>query len=153
MKLKENYVYKRELKNKLYINDIDRSKQSQSYDLKKKKYDGILYIKKVRKNTFFTLTDSKGKIKEKSSSRSLGFKGKTKVHTKFAFDTSLHALCKKAASTRKKYLLVSFQNPFFHIHQKFINRVFEKHELKIVGINQLPRQPHNGCRPKKKRRL
>ena len=112
---------------------------------------GILYIKALKKNTFITLTNLRGKVEARHSCGSMGFQGKKKRKTKFAYKTTLHAIARKAVEADKNYLFVCISG--YANLKSSVFSCFKKHNLKIVGIRDITPHPHNGCRSIKRRRV
>src|SRR3989344_8248312 len=87
---------------------------------------GRVYISSSYNNTIITLTDDKGQVLASKSAGAVGFKG-TKKSTSFAasrVSETIANVCKKLA--------------------------MEKIEVLIKDVTPIP---HNGCRPKKVRRV
>lgn len=112
--------------------------------------EGRVYIFSSYNNTIITLTDANGNALASKSSGKLGFKG-TKKSTPFASSKvseavgqigekvgikRLHVVVKGVGSGRESAL------------RSIANQGFE-----IMSIKDATPIPHNGCRPKKPRRL
>lgn len=111
----------------------------------------ILYLKVMRTNTSFTLTDVKGKVQVHKTCGAMGFQGKKKRTTKFALASTLNFVLYKANALGNKKILIVLNG---YGRLRFSLRKFCKdYDLKIIGIRDITPIPHNGCRPKKVRRL
>src|SRR6056297_1470208 len=155
-KLKEFYQFKRELKKK---NNILQTKllDGPSYRVNNKSSvlskscQAILYVKSSKNNTIVSLTNLKGKVQFVQSCGSLGFRGKKKRTTKFAVKSTLCFIIKKAQEQ-------GHQKVFLHLNgfaraRSAVLHYLNKNNLEIEGIRDLTPNPHNGCRPKKVRRV
>jgi len=112
--------------------------------------DAKIYISSSYNNTLITLTDFGGNVLAWKSAGSIGFKG-TKKATSFAASRVAEAI----ANVSKKLGIEKI-----HIFVKGIGsgresavRSLAAHGLDIVSIKDVTPIPHNGCRPKKVRRV
>lgn len=112
--------------------------------------DAKIYISSSYNNTLITLTDLRGNVLVWKSAGSIGFKG-TKKATSFAASRVAEAI----ANVSKKLGIGKI-----HIFVKGIGsgresavRSLAAHGLDIVSIKDVTPIPHNGCRPKKVRRV
>jgi small subunit ribosomal protein S11 len=155
--LKEFYQYKRELKKnnttfqtKLLPNTLSNS-VSLNQPILSKSCQAILYVKSSRSNTIVCLTNLKGKVQFVKSCGSMGFQGKKKRSTKFAVESTLYDIVIKAKEQGHKSVFVHLNG--FAKARFSILRCLQKNDLKVEGIRDLTPNPHNGCRPKKVRRV
>jgi small subunit ribosomal protein S11 len=158
LKLKEFYQYKRELKknnfslqNKLLV---DPSVRNLPVDINlglSKGCQAILYVKASRNNTIVSLTNLKGKVQFIQSCGSMGFQGKKKRSTKFAVESTLYSIVEKAKEQGHKSVFVHLNG--FAKARFAVLSCLKKNALKIEGIRDLTPNPHNGCRPRKARRV
>lgn len=116
----------------------------------KKIRDGKIYISSSYNNTLITLTDMGGDVLVWRSAGSIGFKG-TKKATSFAASKVAEAI----VNISKKLGIIKI-----HVFVKGIGsgresavRSLATHGLNIVSIKDITPIPHNGCRPKKVRRV
>lgn len=158
LKLKEFYQYKRELKkNNLTLQGqlkfpLPSIHLTQSrFDYLKSNFRAILHIKACKSNTSFTLTNLKGKVQVRQSCGGIGFQGKKKRSTKFALEAALHSVATKARDFGNREILVNL-NGYGRTRFSLL-KCLKKYDLKIIGIRDMTPNPHNGCRPKKRRRL
>lgn len=158
LKLKEFYQYKRELKknnlslkNKLLINHPRKNIPTNLGSSLSKGCQAILYVKSSRSNTIVSLTNLKGKVQFIQSCGSMGFQGKKKRSTKFAVESTLYSIVEKAKEQGHKSVFVHL-NGFARARFAVLS-CLKKNDLKIEGIRDLTPNPHNGCRPRKVRRI
>jgi small subunit ribosomal protein S11 len=111
---------------------------------------GIIHIKCSFNNTIITLTSLDGKTKAYCSSGSVGFKG-AKRSSRFAGQVAAEYLGKKARKLGYKYVKVNFKG--FGRGRIVCMRGLKKSRLRIKKIEDVTSLSHNGCRPKKLRRL
>ncbi len=112
--------------------------------------EGRIYISSSYNNTIVTLTDIEGQVLAWKSAGSIGFKG-TKKATSFAASRVGEAM----ANVSKKLGIDKI-----HIFVKGVGsgresvvRSLATHGVNIVSIKDVTPVPHNGCRPKKVRRV
>lgn len=158
LKLKEFYQYKRELKknnfslqNKLLVDPSVRNLPVDTDLGLSKGCQAILYVKASRNNTIVSLTNLKGKVQFIQSCGSMGFQGKKKRSTKFAVESTLYYIVEKAKEQGHKSVFVHLNG--FAKARFAVLSCLKKNALKIEGIRDLTPNPHNGCRPRKARRV
>ena len=126
---------------------------SQSKVKKKEKKNisnAIAHVNSSFNNTLVTITDYQGNTIAWSSSGSMGFKGSRKS-TPYAAQLAAEDAGKKASEHGVKILDIEVQGPGS-------GRESALRALQIVGfqvnsIRDVTPIPHNGCRPKKRRRV
>ncbi|MCS7231113.1 MAG: 30S ribosomal protein S11 [Elusimicrobiota bacterium] len=109
-----------------------------------------VYIKSTFNNTIVTVTDSKGNVLLNSSAGSCGFKG-TKKGTPFAAQVAAQTAAKKAAELGVKYVAVYVKGP--GPGRDLAIRALQTAGLVVTAIYDITPIPHNGCRPRKLRRV
>ena len=112
--------------------------------------EGKIYISSSYNNTMLTLTDSRGQVLAWKSAGSVGFKG-TKKATSFASSKVAEAvanICKKLAVERVEVLVKGIG-----AGRESAVRTLVTQGLNVVSIKDITPIPHNGCRPKKTRRV
>ncbi|MDP3883178.1 MAG: 30S ribosomal protein S11 [Candidatus Staskawiczbacteria bacterium] len=112
--------------------------------------DGKIFVSSSYNNTMVTLTDSKGQVLAWKSAGSVGFKG-TKKATSFAASKVAEALaniCKKLNIEKIEILVKGIG-----AGRESAVRTFVGQGLNVVSIRDVTPIPHNGCRPKKTRRV
>lgn len=112
--------------------------------------DGKIYISSSYNNTILTLTDLSGRVLAWKSAGSVGFKG-TKKATSFASSKvaeSLANICKKSGIEKVQVLVKGIG-----AGRESAVRTLVTQGLNIISIKDITPIPHNGCRPKKTRRM
>ncbi|KKR11599.1 MAG: SSU ribosomal protein S11P [Candidatus Woesebacteria bacterium GW2011_GWA1_39_21] len=111
---------------------------------------GRLYIAASFNNTLVTVTDEKGEVIGWSSSGNAGFKG-TRKSTPFAATSAVEKVLEKAKSENGlKEVEIYVKGP--GAGRDAALRAVRSANLKISMIADVTPIPHNGPRPKKKRR-
>ncbi len=111
---------------------------------------GRVYIKSTFNNTIVTITDTKGNTICWSSAGSCGFKG-TKKGTPFAAQVAAQTAAKRAAELGLKYVAVYVKCP--GPGREVAIRALQNAGLTVTAIYDVTPIPHNGCRPRKLRRV
>ena len=112
--------------------------------------NGVVHIQSTFNNTIVTITNITGDTISWASSGSSGFKGARKG-TPFAAQTAAEKAALEALSTGIKTveILVKGQGS----GRETAIRSIEGTGLEILSIQDITSVPHNGCRPKKRRRV
>ena len=118
--------------------------------VKKNISNAIAHVNSSFNNTLVTITDYQGNTIAWSSSGSMGFKGSRKS-TPYAAQLAAEDAGKKATEHGVKIVDIEVQGPGS-------GRESALRALQIVGfqvnsIRDVTPIPHNGCRPKKRRRV
>ena len=118
--------------------------------VKKNISNAIAHVNSSFNNTLITITDYQGNTIAWSSSGSMGFKGSRKS-TPYAAQLAAEDAGKKASEHGVKIVDIEVQGPGS-------GRESALRALQIVGfqvnsIRDVTPIPHNGCRPKKRRRV
>ncbi|XP_064390367.1 uncharacterized protein LOC135338236 [Halichondria panicea] len=110
----------------------------------------IVHIKATYNNTIYTITDCEGKVLAWSTAGSAGFKN-ARRGTTFAAQSAAMAAAQKARQLgfQKVQVLIKGPGPG---RQPSIKGL-EGGGLQIVSVQDVTPVPHNGCRPRKARRL
>jgi small subunit ribosomal protein S11 len=112
---------------------------------------GIVHVKATFNNTLITITDTNGDVIASASAGSVGgFKGSRKS-TPFAAGVA----AENAANKAKKMGLIEVEVKVNGPGSGRENAVsaLQSAGLKILSIEDCTPIPHNGCRPRKKRRV
>ncbi|KKP93288.1 MAG: 30S ribosomal subunit protein S11 [Parcubacteria group bacterium GW2011_GWA1_36_12] len=112
--------------------------------------EGRVYVSSSYNNTLITLTNQKGQVLAFKSAGSVGFKG-TKKATSFAASRVAEAvanICKKLGIEKLEVLIRGIG-----AGRESAVRTLVAQGLNIVSIKDVTPIPHNGCRPKKVRRV
>lgn len=111
---------------------------------------GIAYIKATFNNTTVTITDNKGDALCWASAGTSGFKGSRKS-TPFAGQMAAQQAAEKAKKFGVKDVEVKVKGP--GSGRESAITALEAAGLKVKSIEDITPLPHNGCRPRKKRRV
>ena len=127
-------------------------KKSSDKKKSKKNYgqNGIVHIKSSFNNTIVTISDVSGNAVSWSSSGSMGFRG-SKKSTPYAAQIATDAAGKKAYDVGLRKLDVLMKGP--GSGRESALRALQNIGFIINNIKDVTPLPHNGCRPKKKRRV
>ena len=112
--------------------------------------NGIVHIKSSFNNTIVTISDVSGNAVSWSSSGSMGFRG-SKKSTPYAAQIATDAAGKKAYDNGLRKLDVLMKGP--GSGRESALRALQNIGFIINNIKDVTPLPHNGCRPKKKRRV
>ncbi len=111
---------------------------------------GIAHIRASFNNTQITITDTKGDTLCWASAGTSGFKGSRKS-TPFAGQCASQQVAEKAKKFGIKDVEVRVKGP--GSGREGAITALEAAGLKIKSIEDVTPLPHNGCRPRKKRRV
>jgi small subunit ribosomal protein S11 len=111
---------------------------------------GIAHIKATFNNTIVLITDTSGNAIVWSSAGGVGFKG-TKKGTPFAAQSAAEAAAKRAVEAGMREVSVLVKGP--GAGRETAIRALQGAGLEISSIKDVTPIPHNGCRPRKKRRV
>jgi small subunit ribosomal protein S11 len=128
--------------------------EKKSSDKKKSKknfgQNGVVHIKSSFNNTIVNISDVSGNAVSWSSSGSMGFRG-SKKSTPYAAQIATDAAGKKAYDVGLRKLDVLMKGP--GSGRESALRALQNIGFIINNIKDVTPLPHNGCRPKKKRRV
>ena len=111
---------------------------------------GIAHVRATFNNTTVTITDTKGDTLCWSSAGTSGFKGSRKS-TPFAGQCAAQQCAEKASKFGVKEVEVKVKGP--GSGRESAITALEAAGLKVKSIEDITPLPHNGCRPRKKRRV
>jgi len=111
---------------------------------------GVAHIKATFNNTTVTITDTKGDTLCWASSGTSGFKGSRKS-TPFAGQLAAQQAAEKAVKFGVKEVDVKVKGP--GSGRESAITALQAAGLTIKSIEDVTPLPHNGCRPKKRRRV
>ena len=111
---------------------------------------GIAHIQATFNNTTVTITDTKGETLCWASAGTCGFKGSRKS-TPFAGQSAAHQAAEKAVKFGMKEVDVRVKGP--GSGRESAITALQAAGLNIKSIEDVTPIPHNGCRPRKKRRV
>ena len=111
---------------------------------------GQAHIKSTFNNTIVSITDSTGAVISWSSSGDVGYKGSRKS-TPFAAQLAAESAARKAQEHGLKKVDVFVKGP--GSGRETAIRSLQAAGLEVGSISDVTPQPHNGCRPPKRRRV
>ena len=118
--------------------------------VKKNIQTGVAHISSTFNNTIVTITDVSGNVISWSSAGACGFKGSRKS-TPFAAQLAAEDAAHKAMEHGMRSLSVYVKGP--GSGRESALRALASTGFKITLIRDLTPIPHNGCRPRKRRRV
>src|ERR1044072_2470408 len=111
---------------------------------------GQAHIKTSFNNTIVTLTDTQGNVIAWESAGSAGFKG-SRTSTPFAAQVTADAAAKKGTEHDKEKAEVFAKGA--GSGRETAIRSLQPAGLEVTTVKDVSPQAHNGCRPKKRRRV
>ncbi len=111
---------------------------------------GKMYIYATFNNTIITITDMDGNVLTWAAGGGVGFKGSRKS-TPFAAQLASEKVLKEAEAFGIKTLDIRVKGP--GAGRESAIRSVGSTQFKVKTIKDITPIPHNGCRPKKKRRV
>jgi small subunit ribosomal protein S11 len=111
---------------------------------------GAAHIKSTFNNTIVTITDLEGNTLSWASAGNVGFKGSRKS-TPFAAQLAAEAASRRAQEHGVRKVEVFVKGP--GSGRETAIRSLQASGLEILGIQDVTPVPHNGCRPRKRRRV
>lgn len=118
--------------------------------IKREVTKAIAYIKTSFNNTIITITDTAGATLCWSSSGVIGYKGSRKS-TPFAAQKAAENIAEKAKKFGIREIDVKVKGP--GAGRETAIRTLQAAGLEVKIIEDVTPIPHNGCRPRKKRRV
>ena len=117
---------------------------------KKNISNGVAHVNASFNNTKITITDVQGNAISWSSAGGMGFKGSRKS-TPYAAQLAAEDAGKKAIEHGMKTLDVQVRGP--GTGRESALRALQAVGFNIISIRDVTPIPHNGCRPRKRRRV
>jgi small subunit ribosomal protein S11 len=111
---------------------------------------GVAHVNSTFNNTMITITDAQGNTISWSSSGMQGFKGSRKS-TPYAAQVAAEDAARKAAEHGMRTLEVEVKGP--GAGRESALRALQAAGFAITSIRDVTPIPHNGCRPRKRRRV
>ena len=111
---------------------------------------GIACVQATFNNTIVTITDATGNVVTWASAGSVGFKGSRKS-TPFAAQVAAESAAQKAMGQGMTEVKVYVKGP--GAGREAAIRSLQAAGLEITAIKDVTPIPHNGCRPRKRRRV
>ena len=127
-----------------------RAKGRQRRKVRKNIAVGQAHIKTSFNNTLVTLTDKEGNVIAWESAGSVGFKGSRKS-TPFAAQVTAESCAKKGMEPGLQKVEVFVRGP--GSGRETAVRSLQAAGLEIISVKDVTPVPHNGCRPRKRRRV
>ncbi|HKK49812.1 MAG: 30S ribosomal protein S11 [Alkalispirochaeta sp.] len=117
---------------------------------KKSLYEGRVVIQATFNNTIVTISDMNGAVVSWSSAGSLGFRG-AKKSTPYAAQTTAETAGQKAKGYGLEEVHVYVKGP--GVGRESAIRALGNLGIRVRSIEDITPIPHNGCRPRKSRRV
>ncbi|MBL95563.1 MAG: 30S ribosomal protein S11 [Magnetovibrio sp.] len=117
---------------------------------KKNIVSGVAHVNATFNNTMITISDAQGNAVSWSSAGVMGFKGSRKS-TPYAAQMASEDAGKKALEHGMKILEVEVKGP--GSGRESALRALQTIGFTITAIRDVTPIPHNGCRPRKRRRV
>ena len=111
---------------------------------------GVAHVKATFNNTIVTITDPAGNVLCQDSAGTIGFKGSRKS-TPFAAQRAAEACAEKAKKMGMREVEVRVKGP--GSGRESAITALQAAGLKVTAIEDVTPIPHNGCRPRKRRRV
>jgi small subunit ribosomal protein S11 len=111
---------------------------------------GVAHVNASFNNTMITIADMQGNTISWSSSGVMGFKGSRKS-TPYAAQVAAEDAAKKAQEHGMKTLEVEVRGP--GSGRESALRALQAAGFNVTSIRDVTTIPHNGCRPRKRRRV
>ena len=118
--------------------------------LKKVDVAGVAHIKSTFNNTIVTITDSTGAVVSWASPGMVGFKGSRKS-TPFAAQLAAERCAREAMELGMRKVEAWIKGP--GAGREAAIRSLRAAGLEVTAVKDCTPQPHNGCRPRKRRRV
>ena len=111
---------------------------------------GVAHVNASFNNTMITITDAQGNTIAWSSAGTMGFKGSRKS-TPYAAQVAAEDAAKKASEHGMRTLEVEVAGP--GSGRELALRALQAAGFTVTSIRDVTPIPHNGCRPRKRRRV
>jgi small subunit ribosomal protein S11 len=117
---------------------------------KKNITSGVAHVNATFNNTMITITDAQGNAIAWSSSGTMGFKGSRKS-TPYAAQIAAEDAGRKAQEHGMKMVEIEVSGP--GSGRESALRALQACGFQVTSIRDVTPIPHNGCRPRKRRRV
>ena len=111
---------------------------------------GKVFVQATFNNTIISITDEQGNVIAWGSSGMAGFKGSRKS-TPFAATTAMDQVTARAKESGLQKVSIYVKGP--GSGRDAAIRAFKNANIEVTSISDVTPQPHNGCRPRKRRRV
>jgi len=135
-----------EIEGKIMAKEAGRVKRRERKNIS----SGVAHVHSTFNNTMITITDAQGNTISWSSAGAQGFKGSRKS-TPYAAQMAAEDAGQKAAEHGMKTLEVEVRGP--GSGRESALRALQAIGFVITSIRDVSSIPHNGCRPRKRRRV
>jgi len=135
-----------EIEGKIMAKEAGRVKRRERKNIS----SGVAHVHSTFNNTMITITDAQGNAISWSSAGAQGFKGSRKS-TPYAAQMAAEDAGQKAAEHGMKTLEVEVRGP--GSGRESALRALQSIGFVITAIRDVSSIPHNGCRPRKRRRV
>ena len=146
-KVKKNHLEEKDKK-------TEDSKKKKKFKIKKKEkrtvISGKAFVNATFNNTIISITDNDGNVLSWSSAGSKGFKGSRKS-TPYAAQVAADDAAIKASEYGLKNIDVEVRGP--GSGRESALRALQAVGFTVTSIRDVTPIPHNGCRPRKRRRV
>lgn len=112
--------------------------------------EGAVHIKSSFNNTLIAITDNQGNVVSSASAGTVGFKGSRKG-TPYAAQMAAEAAGKEVQALGLRTIDVYVKGP--GAGRESAIRSLQAQGFQIRSIKDITPIPHNGCRPRKRRRV
>ena len=127
-----------------------KSSYSKKKKTKKNILNGIAYVQSTFNNTIISIADTNGNVISWASAGQKGFKGSRKS-TPYAAQLAAEDAGKKASEHGVKTVDIQVQGP--GSGRESALRALQTIGFQVNSIRDVTPIPHNGCRPRKRRRV
>ncbi len=110
---------------------------------------GIVHIKSSFNNTIVSVSDTEGNVIAWESAGAMGFKGSRKS-TPYAAQMTAESCANKAMDQGVRRVDIEVKG--HGSGRDMAARTFQSMGIEVLSIKDVTGQPHNGCRPSKRRR-
>ena len=112
--------------------------------------EGVVHINSTFNNTIISITDMKGNVVSWASAGTVGFKGSRKG-TPYGAQLAAESVGKEVTAIGLRSVDILVKGP--GSGRESAIRSFQAQGFNIRAIKDVTPIPHNGCRPKKRRRV
>ena len=148
--VKTDKVENKDQKNEKNQKKVVKSSYSKKKKTKKNILNGIAYVQSTFNNTIISIADTNGNVVSWASAGQKGFKGSRKS-TPYAAQIAAEDVGNKAKDYGLKSLKVEVSGP--GSGRESALRSLQSIGYVITSIKDVTPIPHNGCRPRKRRRV
>jgi len=117
--------------------------------VKKNVSEGVAHVHASFNNTIVSVTDQEGNVIAWESAGALGFKGSRKS-TPYAAQMTAESVANKAMDQGVRRVDIEVKG--HGSGRDMAARTFQAMGIEVLSIKDVTGQPHNGCRPPKRRR-